>query len=755
MKRILRFSAIRQSQSLSKDIVYNFVLFLVGVLFSRASVLSLNSPFGIALIFATPKKYLFSVFLGVFAGYLFPSSFASGFAYMALAVGALAIRLILPSQKPFNTAWFYMTVSGLSAAACLIAVNINDLTVMPLIVAESFLCSGGTYFIAKTFKIDSDFNSGLENFEIAAVCFTFGIGILSFDKIEVKSVNLGVALSVLLILSAAKFGGVSTCAIAGCVLSLISFLSGQALFYSVLFAFCGLFCGLFSHLGKFGILAGVASVAFVSLAIYGETTLIAPLIIECAVSFGVFLLTPKSVENYLAQIFLGKAKTPSYFGVKNALSLRLQFTSQALKSISDTVDRVSDQLTKINTPDFDMLLLEIEKEVCGDCSMCVHCWETEKNQTVEQILKIAHDNTINSFRSNCPRQQRFIENTRRKYGIYVSKINAEKRISDIRNMVSLQFDGISDMLYDLSNEFKYFNSHDKALSEKIVTVLRGMGLMVTQCCASRDKYGRISAEIKLRGGKEIAVNKREIMKKFSAAFDAEIEQPCIIKGETETLISVCEKPVYCAKIGVSQYCATDNTLCGDNCEYFFDGRGHLILMLSDGMGHGPRAAVDSSMINALMSKLIKSGFGFDCSLKIVNSSMIFKSTDESLATLDIVSIDLFSGETTFLKAGAAPTFVRRSGKISKAVSTSLPAGIIREIGFDKATVAINSGDIVVMISDGVTFGELDWLYSELENFSGDDAAILADRIALSAKRRRSDGHTDDISVMTAILQKAE
>ena len=558
-----------------------------------------------------------------------------------------------------------------------------------------------------------------------------------------------------LILSAAKFGGVSTCAIAGCVLSLISFLSGQALFYSVLFAFCGLFCGLFSHLGKFGILAGVASVAFVSLAIYGETTLIAPLIIECAVSFGVFLLTPKSVENYLAQIFLGKAKTPSYFGVKNALSLRLQFTSQALKSISDTVDRVSDQLTKINTPDFDMLLLEIEKEVCGDCSMCVHCWETEKNQTVEQILKIAHDNTINSFRSNCPRQQRFIENTRRKYGIYVSKINAEKRISDIRNMVSLQFDGISDMLYDLSNEFKYFNSHDKALSEKIVTVLRGMGLMVTQCCASRDKYGRISAEIKLRGGKEIAVNKREIMKKFSAAFDAEIEQPCIIKGETETLISVCEKPVYCAKIGVSQYCATDNTLCGDNCEYFFDGRGHLILMLSDGMGHGPRAAVDSSMINALMSKLIKSGFGFDCSLKIVNSSMIFKSTDESLATLDIVSIDLFSGETTFLKAGAAPTFVRRNGKISKAVSTSLPAGIIREIGFDKATVAINSGDIVVMISDGVTFGELDWLYSELENFSGDDAAILADRIALSAKRRRSDGHTDDISVMTAILQKAE
>ena len=204
MKRILQFTDLRQNERLAKEIIYNAAFVCVGILFSRASVLNLNSPFGIALIFAAPKRYVFSVFLGAFAGYLLPSSFVGGFAYMALAVGALAIRFILPSQKPFNSSWFYMTVSGVSVLSCLVAVNINDLSVMPLIIAESLLCAGGTYFIAKTFEINADFNTGLENYEIAAVCFTFGIAVLALDKIELKSVNLALAQNFLRVLARSK-----------------------------------------------------------------------------------------------------------------------------------------------------------------------------------------------------------------------------------------------------------------------------------------------------------------------------------------------------------------------------------------------------------------------------------------------------------------------------------------------------------------------------------------------------------------------
>ena len=80
------------------------------------------------------------------------------------------------------------------------------------------------------------------------------------------------------------------------------------------------------------------------------------------------------------------------------------------------------------------------------------------------------------------------------------------------------------------------------------------------------------------------------------------------------------------------------------------------------MGTGGRAAVDGAMASGLMARLLKAGFGYNCSLKILNSSMLFKSTDESLATVDVACIDLLSGRTELLKAGAAPTVMLRGGK---------------------------------------------------------------------------------------------
>ena len=133
--------------------------------------------------------------------------------------------------------------------------------------------------------------------------------------------------------------------------------------------------------------------------------------------------------------------------------------------------------------------------------------------------------------------------------------------------------------------------------------------------------------------------------------------------------------------------------------------------------------------------------------------MLFKSTDESLATVDISCIDLFSGRCDILKAGAAPTVVRRNGKSGKAQSTSLPAGILREVGFDKASIKLKAGDVIIMMSDGASTQGTEWICAEADCWQG-RAQELAEHIAKCAKRRRNDNHEDDITVMTAIIEKA-
>ena len=155
-----------------------------------------------------------------------------------------------------------------------------------------------------------------------------------------------------------------------------------------------------------------------------------------------------------------------------------------------------------------------------------------------------------------------------------------------------------------------------------------------------------------------------------------------------------------------------------------------------------------------MSRLIKAGFGLDCALKIVNSAMLFKSVDESTATMDISQIDLFSGKVDMYKAGAVSTIIKRNGRTGKAECKSLPIGILRDVGFDHAVITLSPGDIVLMMSDGVTSEGTDWICAELEAWREDSSQRLAEHIASGARRRRSDGHEDDITVIAAIIEKA-
>ena len=72
--------------------------------------------------------------------------------------------------------------------------------------------------------------------------------------------------------------------------------------------------------------------------------------------------------------------------------------------------------------------------------------------------------------------------------------------------------------------------------------------------------------------------------------------------------------------------------------------------------------------------------------------------------------------------------------------------------FHKVCSKLSAGDIILMMSDGATLDGTDWIANELECFEG-SAKALCELIANEAKRRRLDGHSDDITVSAAIILK--
>ena len=171
------------------------------------------------------------------------------------------------------------------------------------------------------------------------------------------------------------------------------------------------------------------------------------------------------------------------------------------------------------------------------------------------------------------------------------------------------------------------------------------------------------------------------------------------------------------------------------------------------MGTGSRAAVDSAMAAELFSKLVKSGLGFDSALRIANSALLVKSSDESLATLDAVCLDLYTGKADFMKAGAAATFIRHKDSVAMLEQASLPIGILRDISFSRATAPLSKGDVILMVSDGILGDCNTWIQHELKQWSTEKSPDdLAHLILNGACERKMGKHLDDMTVIAVYVE---
>ena len=274
---------------------------------------------------------------------------------------------------------------------------------------------------------------------------------------------------------------------------------------------------------------------------------------------------------------------------------------------------------------------------------------------------------------------------------------------------------------------------------------------VEEAVCSLDHRGRMTVEI-LAQDVAVCLDGGRWFREMETCCGREFDKPDVLEMQGMVKITMIERPRFKAEFGLAQQTCVGEKLSGDVCERYTDG-GKFTCILSDGMGSGGRAAVDGTMAAGITARLLRAGLAPDTVLKLVNTALLAKSGDESLTTLDVLEVDLFTGGVCVYKAGAAPSVLKCDGRISRIDMPSLPVGILQEVGFAVYKDALRDEDMVLLMSDGMLFDGLSWIEEFLRDSQGTAEQLANGLLQEAVSRCQDKTQADDMTVAVVLMHK--
>ncbi|HBI02523.1 MAG TPA: stage II sporulation protein E, partial [Paenibacillaceae bacterium] len=226
-------------------------------------------------------------------------------------------------------------------------------------------------------------------------------------------------------------------------------------------------------------------------------------------------------------------------------------------------------------------------------------------------------------------------------------------------------------------------------------------------------------------------------------------------------ITLGSAPELQVSTGVAGAAKGGQLLSGDCFKIMDIGGGKVALAMSDGMGNGERAYMESSSTLELLQQLLELGLDETLCIKSINTVLSLRSPDEVFATVDLALVDLHSGQTKFIKTGSTPSFIKRGDEVIPISANNLPIGIIDEIDVDVVQYSLQPGDLLIMITDGIYDAALSvenknlWMKRKISELKTDNPQEIADLLLELVIRQHYGEIKDDMTVMVAHMERYE
>lgn len=766
---------------------WSILLLVMAFLLGRAMILEQLAPFAVAffaVMYFLRRELLFWSGLFLTGGSLFSVEpmnagylVASMFVFLLIQRGVERFERSDISYAPvivFAATFFVQLFSHLASAELswytLMMTGIES--TLSLILTHIFLQAIPVFTLSRK-------NYSLKNEEVICLIILLASVMTGTVGWLIGPVTLEHVLSRYLILLFALVGGAPLGASVGVISGLIlSLASSSAIYQMSLLAFAGMLAGLLREGSRMAVALGMLLGSSILSVYLGNQSQVLSSTWESVAAVALFLLTPKGVIQTLAKYVPGtqenlKSQHDYARRVRDVTANRVEQFSEVFRQLSRSFKQITvDTQPLRREEEVGHFMNSVAEKTCASCWKRQQCWDDKFYQTYKFITDMMtevelHENMtrkdiLPEWKKQCIKPDQVLEVMKQQYGKYKNDQHWKKQIIDSRQLVAEQLSGVSQVMEDLAKEIKREGQELFMQEEQIRSALEELGLSIHSIDVISLDEGNVEIEIIHQYTKGFDECRKIIAPLLSDILGENIavnNEQVLERKEGYSTVLFGSAKEYEVETGIAGAAKGGDLLSGDSFSTVELGNGKFAVALSDGMGNGERARAESSTALSILQQLLQSGMDEKLAIKSLNSILMLRSSDEVFATVDVALIDQYSANTTFMKIGSTPSFIKRGNDVISVTANNLPVGIVQDIDIDLVSVPLKHGDILIMMTDGIydapghAVNKEMWMKRMISEIEADGPQDFADILLERVVRYHHGEIYDDMTVVVARVDK--
>lgn len=403
---------------------------------------------------------------------------------------------------------------------------------------------------------------------------------------------------------------------------------------------------------------------------------------------------------------------------------------------------------------------------CKNCGNIENCWQRNCVSTYKALYNaidiwqekgcVSKKDLSDSFLAACTHSAEITAAARGYIDMYSEEKLWRERMKSVKLLASEQLADAGRVMKELVKDIKRNMNIDRELSRKIYKGLTGK--MVKSAVAVYVK-NRLEIYITLENCHNCNKCSESILPRLCEILDKDIinlGENCIIEDKL-CILHLGERPELKLNIYSGGVQRDNSDISGDSYTHFPLDDGRYVIALADGMGSGNEAREESAASIEMYEDFAEAGFKRETILGAINSVLLLDEGRECFSTLDICSVDLYSGNAEFVKIGAVSSVIARGRNVEVLRSSSLPVGILGKVDKEMFRRDVAKGDVIVMMTDGVidsrgsAVRNEDWLIDLIKNRKSNNPKYIAENILNKAKENYGGSIRDDMTVLVAVV----